>query len=498
MELYQQLGFNENPFSTFSAEEEKSFLKDIYINPLFFETLKADLKKGHSRFIIGARGIGKTALLIRLLETVEQENVFSIIIDQFDGIPSKDNETEIARLIIQSLVTNFSIVISKSPQLLKKLNKDQKEKLAFIIKEFFKTLSKSQYEKYYNKATKYQTRNFWKKVYNYIFNRPINFLIAGGIEIVAETVRKSMGLPSPDGQQFYKNYLPELALEEITKDQNPERFLKDFKVLKSILNDLCEIIKATGFSTSVVFFDKIDEYTKLNSSISAVADFLETFLKDTTVLMNDNYSLVFSIWEVLKPELTNKGVRFDKIKPIDITWQTQNLKDILNRRVQFFSNSKKTIKDIIPNDDALEQIIKLSNNSPRYLFRQLSYIYDQQSEIDNASTFFSPTAISKGQQSYALSFDYYAIYPTKRNSKEDIIVNINRILKIGKPIIKTKDFVEVYKVGSQAGNSYLKIVQEYDLVKQLTETDEGGARLYEVKDPVINHLIKLGVTELKR
>ncbi len=64
MELYQQLGFSDNPFSTFSAEEEKSFLNDIYLNPLFFETLKSDLIKGHSRFILGAVKTIKSLLRI--------------------------------------------------------------------------------------------------------------------------------------------------------------------------------------------------------------------------------------------------------------------------------------------------------------------------------------------------------------------------------------------------------------------------------------------------
>jgi hypothetical protein len=213
--------------------------------------------------------------------------------------------------------------------------------------------------------------------------------------------------------------------------------------------------------------------------------------------MNKSYSLVFSLWDVLKPELTNSGVRFDKIKPIDITWQTTNLKEILNKRISYFSAGRKTINDIILSDNKLNEIIMLSNNSPRYLFRQLSYIYDQQSEINKSSKVLTDESIEKGQLVYARSFDYYAIYPTKRGAKEDILINVNRILKIGKTIIKSKDFVDAFKVSSQSGNSYLKIIQEYNLVKELTETD-GGAKMYEILDPVINHLIKYGITEVKK
>jgi hypothetical protein len=497
MELYKNLGLNGNPFSTFSAEEEKGFLNKIYINPLFYQTLKSDISNGHSRFILGSRGIGKTALLLQLRENLKNNNVFTIIIDEFDDIPIKNNDIEITRLIIEKLVTYFCVEISKCPARLSNLNKHQKEKLSFIVKEFFQTLSKSQYENLYNKTTNYKTWNFLKNIWNSLFNKPINFLISGGIEIVAETVRKSMGLPSPDGAQFYKNYIPELTLEEIEREKNPEKFLSNSKALKSILNDLSEIIKAAGFSTTVVFFDKIDEYAKLNSNISSVAEFLDSFLKDTTILMNKEYSLVFSLWDVLKPELTNSGVRFDKIKPIDITWQPENLKEILDARIKFFSNNKKNISDIIKSDEKLNEIIALSNNSPRYLFRQLSYIYDQQAEIDNNATEISDEAIEKGQLIYSKSFEYYAIYPTKRGSKEDILTNINRLLKIGKLVIMTKDFVDIYKVSTPTAISYIRIVQDYNLVKELTET-ENGAKMYEINDPVIKHLIKSGIGEIQK
>ena len=61
----------------------------------------------------------------------------------------------------------------------------------------------------------------------------------------------------------------------------------------------------------------------------------------------------------------------------------------------------------------------------------------------------------------------------------------------------TKDFVDTFKVSTPTAISYIKIVQEYNLVKELTETD-GVAKMYEILDPVIKHLIKKGITEIKK
>lgn len=499
MELYKNLGFENNPFSTFSAEEEKSFLQDIYIKPRFFDTLKSDLIEGHSRFILGARGIGKTALILQLKNAVEEKKTFSLIIDEFDGIPLKNNETHLLYLIIQKIINQICLeVIGKNKSLLKKLNSSQKEKLSFIIKEFFKTTSKSQYEKIYNSTDHYKRRNVLRNIWNRILNRPINFLISGGIEIVADTVRKSMGLPITDGKDFYKNYLPELSLEQIQKESNADKFLSNYGALKTILEDLSELIKALGYNTTVVFFDKIDEYTKLGGNVSAVAGFLAGILQDTTVLMHKHYSLVFSLWDVLKQDLNNAGVRFDKIKPVDITWQSDDLKNILEKRIAFFSKNRRSTSNIFEDQTRLDAIISLSNNSPRYLFRQLSYIYDNQSELNPNVTVLSNKALYNGQEAYCLAFDYYTLNPTKRGSKEDILKNVNRLLKIGKHEIRTNDFADVYKVSVPTAISYIKIVQDYNLVKELPETQgQGGAKIYKVQDPVINHLIKIGVTELK-
>ncbi len=494
-ELFRSMGFKDNPFSTFSAEEEKDYLSQIYFNPLYYDTLLSDLEKGNSRYLIGARGSGKTALILRLKEQLSEQNVLTLVIDDFEGIPIKNNEVQFVFRILSDLILNYCFSIRSTPGLLKRLDKNEREKLSFIIRYFFKTISKREYESHYDQVTKFKTKNLFKNIYNRILNRPINFLISGAVEIVGDTVSKAFGLPNPNSNTFYKNYLPEIPLEHIENERNLERHLLNYKTLKDILFDLSSIIKKSGFRSTVIFFDKIDEYTKLNSNISLVSQFLETFLRDTTILMNKEMSLVFSIWDVMKAELTSKGVRFDKIKPVDITWTAENIKRILEKRLKYFSGNNIKVEDIISQSEELDDIIKLSNNSPRYLLRLLSNVYDEQSMMDFKVKKFSVDSLEQGKYKYATQFDYYSIYPTKRNTKEDIRKNINRLLKIGKIEIKTKDFVEVYRVSTATAISYIKIMLNYDLIEE-KEDIMGGQKNYKVKDPIIEFLINSNVREL--
>lgn len=86
-ELFENLGLKQNPFSKFSAEEEKEYLDKIYECPKDYLTILSDVKSGSSRYIMGDRGFGKSALMYKLSNDLEESNIFSVLIDSYDEIP---------------------------------------------------------------------------------------------------------------------------------------------------------------------------------------------------------------------------------------------------------------------------------------------------------------------------------------------------------------------------------------------------------------------------
>ncbi len=119
------------------------------------------------------------------------------------------------------------------------------------------------------------------------------------------------------------------------------------------------------------------------------------------------------------------GVRFDKIRPFDITWTNEDIRLIIEKRISYFSQGKMTLDRLIKDSQIVEDVISLSNHSPRYIFRLLSYIYDCQTEIKNDSDTLEVEAIKRGENIYCSNFDWYAIYPTRTTGKGNIITNIN-------------------------------------------------------------------------
>lgn len=495
MEFYQDLGFRENPFSTFSAEEELGFIEGIFLKPLYLNTLKSDIRKGHSRFILGARGVGKTSLIYQLKSHCDESNIFSAIIDDFEGIKNTKNKSDMLVMMLEVIVRDFSIYLSKNPQAIKNLDFQDKEKLAFITDYFFRTISKSEFEKHYNRVTSYKSKNFFKNIYNRVFNKPINIAVSGSVEIVSDLIRTSFGLPDPNAGKFYKNYLPELEVEN-PKPKIDSKIKADDKALKLIFEDLCHVINKAGFGKPVIFFDKIDEYPTLSGNITLISGFIEELLKDTTLLLNSNYSLVFSLWDAIKGNLNSKGVRFDKIKPVNVSWSDEQLSQMLEKRLSYFSDVDAINSErILPVSSDRQSIISLASGSPRYLFRLLSVIYDQQNNTNPSVNAFEGTVVQGGMLIYCQSFEFYAVFPGKRGTKDDVMSSVNRLLRVGKIEVLTKDFAAAYKVSAQTATNYVKMQQEYGLIEK-TENPDGKAYLYKIKNPIIQFLINNGIKEI--
>ena len=96
---------------------------------------------------------------------------------------------------------------------------------------------------------------------------------------------------------------------------------------------------------------------------------------------------------------------------------------------------------------------------------------------------------------FSKTFDFYAVFPGKRGTKDDVLTSVNRLLKIGKSKVTTKDFIAQYKVSTPTAINYIKIQQDYGLIVR-TEALDGNAPIYEINNPVIKHLINNGVTDI--
>lgn len=494
-ELYNNLGFRSHPFSKYSAEEETDYLTEIYIRPRYFDSLINDIKSGSSRFVLGERGSAKSALVYELNKKLSDENILSVIVDNYDGIPLSKNDKHLLYLIIRETLKSFIAALFKNKQLLAQLESNEKEKLALIVRDFFTSISKREFEDTYNRITKYKVKNWFKRQWNDLINKPINWAISVSLEIGSDFVSNSLGLPKVKSENFYKNYLPDVALEDLSPRNKEEVLLGSYSLLKDVLLELTAIIKKSGYNSLAIFLDKIDEFKLLEGKINNIVSFTEEILKDTNLLYFRDIALVFSIWTEVKIELNAKGVRFDKFKPLDINWTNDDIQSILQKRLDYFSKDKNfNINSLIPAKNDLGSLIELSYKSPRDLIRLFSTVYDEQAIENSEAKVLSANAIQMGKRNFCKSYDYYSIFPSKRGTKEDIISIVNRLLRVGRTRFRTTDVIAEFKFSQQSAITYIKIYKEYGRIKEIEFS--GGTKEYEIIDPKVLYLISENIRSL--
>lgn len=493
-ELYKSLGFFTNPYSKFSAEDELDYLGDIFLPPKHFDVLYNDLLNGNTRIIIGDRGSGKSALMYRLKSKIENNSSFPILIDSFDKIPIKENQKEMLHQAISVLITDFSLFLLTSKSRIKKLDKFDKEKLSNLVSAFYISLSSEEFKHKINKLTQYKTKNLFKLIYNYYLNKSINALLSGGVELAADFISQCLGLPKSSNAVFYKEYLPTLSEKDIKDYNTIDISLLDYSSYKNILSSFKEILFKTGIKSIVIFFDKIDEYKNLKGTITNIATFISDIATDTSLLQMQKLSFVFIFWSRLKKALSEKGIRYDKFKPQDINWDDREIENILEKRISYFSNFKRSSKDHFSTKN-LAQVIELSNKSPRDLITLCSYIYDEQSMENTNLQRFSESSVKKGINNFVLKYDYVSYYASAEVANK-VVSLINRLLKVGKITFTLKDLSDVFKISQQSTSNYSRDMREYGLISE-DEESGGQYKVYYVIDSKIKYMINQGIKKIE-
>lgn len=169
------MGFDENPFTKFSAEEEVEYLSKIYHNPRYFSVLLDEIKNNNTRVIFGERGSGKSALMFSIRDALQEnaevrESNLIISIDDYSFLLYKGNHINKRWniFLIRNLLKTLIPTLLAQNKNLSELEKIDKEKLSFCVQNFYQTISKTEFDKFQ------QTHKF----YNETLNPALNSLLS--------------------------------------------------------------------------------------------------------------------------------------------------------------------------------------------------------------------------------------------------------------------------------------------------------------------------------
>ncbi len=489
---------SDNPFARFSAEEEED-LRSIFFKPRYYDALKSNARQGNSRILVGQRGLGKSATIHMLFEDLKVNRTLPLLITRYEGIPMSNNKGYFLYMIVQSLTKKLAEHLYKNRKDAKLLSKEQKERLSYFVEMFY---DEEIAEDYFKQAQviKAKKRNLFLCT---LFNKNlklINGIVNGAIKITSSVVRQSMGLPENDSVIANTAFFEEIPIDKINNLSMKEVVDKGNDKILAMLKYLVDITLSLKYESIVVLFDKIDEFAEINADINKVAEFTIQILTDTDLLYTNKLSIVFSLWSEVKRTLNNRGVRFDKFQDIDISWRDEELEQIIDKRLLYYSVNKKNpvcLKSLIPFENDRKNILSLAGGSPRSLISLMSRLYDEEmgNNVNNSDVVsFSSVSISKGLIEFCRRFDYESHQPSKVSDKNNYYNWLNKVLLIKKPYFSISEICAVFNIKATTAQKYLSEMEKLGIIIPDVSGDDDV--IYRTTDPRICYLMSRGISSL--
>lgn len=489
---------SDNPFARFSAEEEED-LRSIFIKPRYYDTLKSNARQGNSRILVGQRGLGKSATIHMLFEDLKTNGTLPLLITRYEDIPLSNNKGYFLYKIVQSLTKRIAEHLYKNRKDTKLLSKEQKGRLSYLVEMFYDEEIAEDYLKRAQVIKKKKRNNCFRRIFNKNL-RLINGVASGAIKITSSVIRQGMGLPENGDATMNSAIFEEIPLDEINSLSMKDVVNKGSDKILAMLKLLVDIAQSLNYESIVVLFDKIDEFSDVNSDVNKVAEFTLQILTDTDLLYTNKLSIVFSLWSEVKRTLNNRGVRFDKFQDIDISWRDEELERIIDKRLLYYSIDKKvpvSLRSLIPFENDRNIILRLAGGSPRSLISLMNRLYDEEMGNDAKSgdvMSFSSATISKGLIEFCKRFDYESLQPSKISDRNDYYNWLNKVLLMKKPDFTISELCNVFNIKTTTARTYISQLVKLGII--LPEASENEDIIYRTTDPRICYLMSRGISSL--
>lgn len=479
---YKNMGFEKYPFRDRTAEKEDT--RRLFIKPERYSTLLDAFDDKQTCIINGNRGTGKTIIIEDLKAKIGDKCVMAYITN-FEHIPLSHNILNYYDLILQEITRSVLIYLKKNMNKLKRLPKDDKILISFLIQKYGEAITDSQLKEQIEDIQ----LSKWKMVWNFL-SKPITKIFNYGSTVVTnfgvQLLTKSFGmyLPSINSEEVI-NIFPEVKFKAVEDFKSVEISYAAFEMITKRIHDIVG-------GPVIVFFDKFDEDHRIENDADALSEFLKDLLVDNKLLLNENIQLVIAVWEIAFKVLS-KNFRRSKHFVFDIRWSKDYLIQVLNHRLQVYSEDRiQSLESMLDKHDSnKEQILELANGNPRDLWDILDNIIQAQFDIDKNQGRISLQAMNNGMQTFVSGFNFYEYYPKKKNARKntnDVYSYITFLLYLHEDEFTNNEFRDAAGVGGSATN-YITNMQKIGLIEKTDRKKAGGSIIYKIIDPKIIYAI---------
>ena len=492
-EFYTQFGLKENPFASYTTENEGQRFAKTFIKPNDYETILENFSQKNSILLTGDRGTGKTALIKDFNSKLSNDNSIIAHIVDFSQLKTDYQLQDFYKFVISNLSVSLFSALADKKKRISKLSKEEKLLLCYLLKIFVPQISKRQLREQIEKVqVSWLTRNY-KRVENLvrgIFNYGAT---TGGAFIDDYIAKHFSGLPPLTDSVKIKDYFPELPI-------NIEEEFIDQEASYRLMMRIVTLAKHLGFDRILIVFDRVDEDSRFMNDAELISEFIVKILTDNKFLLEEDLQIVFSTW-VTPFNFIKDQVRTQKHYCPTLSWTTDDLIKALNQRLLAYSDDTISNYKILFDDSVTEneimQVFKIANSNPRDLWHIFNSLFKSQFELNPQSNKIQSVAIPKALTKFVTTFNYYEYYPKKSNARAnsmDIYSYTKHLLKLESEIFTKNQLNEKAQTGGST-NNYVVGMEKIGLIGM--DNQQGGVVYYKIKDQKVIYALKNGL-EIKR
>jgi hypothetical protein len=447
-------GFTEDPFASTNADKEPK-LNTYFVPPPYFASVKGNPAQPKSNIVLAPRGAGKTAQKVMLEDFASQQDnptFYCVTYDSFRTVSraklaTVDVEWHLSQ-VIGRLASGILTLIQDGSR--PELSTSDKRILSYVFTKYLGSLSAEDAQRIFSSV-----KNHKDKTLDFIRNNAKN--IAG---IVA-------ALPGLWG-------MPPLELQIIDKEFRNEPSIY-------IIERLVEIIKKFGFTSVYILVDRVNEVSEFNNDAKACAKFIAPLVTELNLLEMDGIAFKIFLWDQLEGHLAEAGFRSDRVFKHNLTWSSENLEEMLSRRIFAYSGGKvDSLNRMIAEDvdlDLHRVVGILGNGSPRDVIRMVGRIIDEHTRIEDTASPLNWASVEQGVRNYCKerSLELYGV-----DKVEDL-------LKIGAVSFTIGDVANyIFRISNQAGRNKIQNMMHVGAVVKSGDIENPGNRplhQYSIVDP---------------
>ena len=487
-DFYSHFGFNSNPFENNTAEREPH-IASYAVRPPYLDRVLATSHAMGIFVLTGSRGSGKSATRLTVSQLLWKDCPTPLVVPLIGynvfrpyavaGAPLELYATQIAFLAIEQVLGWLSsLEDADSSQRLDALSAPERALIRKMIGTFY--LNRPENARRVSAAECFATLDVSIQQKSRLWIDKKWDQLTG---VVANLAAKF-------AERYFEVDLGDpAAYQELFKRQRAEGFGDPSYIFSKVV----EFARAFGFAGVLVQVDKVDETDWTANSTEAAAKLIYPLLANIQLHEIEGLTWAYFLWDKVRDALSpERGfpVRWDKIPNGEIAWSDDYLRQLIGRRLRYFSTERhSSLQDICEATVNAEAIVpglfELAERSPRNLISLLDITVSQHIQSNQTDyRLLSAASFDRGMDEYART--------SLSNSGQIAIAT--QIAKVKATTFTTRDVASRFGISPQAARGRIENWQGSGLVEYLESKvgPDGGRPVdyFSIGDPRLQRFIE--------